>query len=503
MATTSNNDDFIRINDEYVKFYATTNSALPNILKNTGALIVVQDNNSIDELNDHIRSIYIAKNFVAEGHGFSAYTVRDYYDELATYDGDYRRLDKKLNNIDERITDNTNKFQDYVEIKGGDISITKIDRYNDIDPKVDSKIHSYVLTYLLKPAEYKDAFIDNVFSYVTYTTYVHGENNQQFISYATNIDELDFNDHNITRNIRYNVPRGSILTSAYLYFESNNNDTVGFDNITDVTDLQYKSVISKYEYNLDLTDSVGTFLMNDDNCADVSSATMFEVHNKGSQENKSYPWIDKSKVSVDSNVTSVENKIHEYTLNVGYITPVICDVIRYNFVTSGKQLSYTEISKYHSMITDNHNGTYTCNINECINNTYAYISVPINYQLTHVHLINQYDKNNHKSYYEYNVTGDVYELIQNNKSQLSYYNVPNNNYIIKCKNYILMNKLTSTSRISLTLSYVDNIKYDDKNYSDLLNEKFITSSYFLQDSEYNSTHWINPNDLSYVIDYMQ
>ena len=80
--------DFIKINNEYVKFYATTNSALPNILKNTGALIVVQDNDSAfkDELGEPIRSLYIAKNFISEGHGFSAYTVRDYYDSYAKID---------------------------------------------------------------------------------------------------------------------------------------------------------------------------------------------------------------------------------------------------------------------------------------------------------------------------------------------------------------------------------------------------------------------------------
>ena len=33
-------DNLIRINGEYVKFYATTNSALPNIMRNTGAMII-------------------------------------------------------------------------------------------------------------------------------------------------------------------------------------------------------------------------------------------------------------------------------------------------------------------------------------------------------------------------------------------------------------------------------------------------------------------------------
>ena len=78
MANSSSN--FIKINNEYVKFYATTNSALPEILKNTGALIVVQDNSKTDENGSYIRSLWLANNFIAEGHGFSAAEMRDYYD---------------------------------------------------------------------------------------------------------------------------------------------------------------------------------------------------------------------------------------------------------------------------------------------------------------------------------------------------------------------------------------------------------------------------------------
>ena len=161
--------DFIKINNEYVKFYATTNSALPNILKNTGALIVVQDNDSAfkDELAEPIRSLYIAKNFIAEGHGFSAYTIRDYYDSYAKIDENGSRvLSNILDSLKTGIDTNSSTFTYYVKIDGGPISETYINTY--VYGAGSYTMETMYLTYLFKPAAYKRAFINTVESYTTY-----------------------------------------------------------------------------------------------------------------------------------------------------------------------------------------------------------------------------------------------------------------------------------------------------------------------------------------------
>ena len=293
--------DFIKINNEYVKFYATTNSALPNILKNTGALIVVQDNDSAfkDELGEPIRSLYIAKNFIAEGHGFSAYTVRDYYDSYAKIDENGSRvLSNILDSLKTGIDTNSSTFTYYVKIDGGPISETYINTY--VYGAGSYTMETMYLTYLFKPAEYKRAFINTVESYITYN-YGHS-NNDIYSSYLTNGESLDYNNENLVRELQFDVPRGARICSTYLCGTSTNYDTRGFtstipeNNSYEIPVADSSSfVIGSIDINKDNTRPDGeiTVMINSE-CSDrFRNLEKFTAHNLGttSEQIKKYPWL--------------------------------------------------------------------------------------------------------------------------------------------------------------------------------------------------------------------
>ena len=489
--------DFIKINNEYVKFYATTNTALPEILKNTGALIVVQDNDRIDELNDHIRSLYIARNFVAEGHGFSAYTVRDYYDSLGAYHTTtedkepVRELTYILNILQNGINTNSERMNDYVLTNGGFITNTYIDAY--VPNGTTTQLTSKYIINLLKPAEYNDAVITHVNSYVSYQyTSVNNVLNS-YVAYATNIDELNFNDKNSVRKLQYNVPRGSKITYAYLYMESTNNDTVGFlsnNGINDSIEHQganYSTlVLSEQIHPSDDSNIITT---------DTENLYEFTAYNRGTNLNnlKKYPWLP------DVNFYSYENAIPYYTVSLGHINCNVYDVVKSCTMSNLVSINPNDINSVNSRIydTDSLYSYTTISVDE--NNKYLYFSVPSNYETVHVLQTRKYTRNGKVSYYEYNVTGDTYEIENDQGNIINYHYKTTDNYYCECRNYCIKNKLKADDSLKLIFKKIndDNVISE---YTTVPNSStlYSISDYFLQDSEYNSTHWMSPKELSFI-----
>lgn len=512
--------DFIKINNEYVKFYATTNSALPNILKNTGALIVVQDNDSAfkDELGEPIRSLYIAKNFIAEGHGFSAYTVRDYYDSYAKIDENGARvLSNILDSLKSGIDTNKSTFDYYVKIDGGPISQTYINAYvYGADPHYN--METMYLTYLFKPAEYNKAVINTVESYITYN-YGHS-NNDIYSSYLTNGKSLDYNNENLIRELEFDVPRGARICSTYLYGTSTNYDTRGFTStISENNSLEIPAassssfVIGSVSIDEDNTGSDGeiTVMINNE-CSDrFRNLEKFTAHNLGTanEQIKKYPWLPSN---IEHN--SYENVIEPYTINIGYVRCNIYDVVKYCAKSSIPYNNDTGTEVYEQDIINNsriynidNDKNYAYALIDCsdfstTSDNYIVLAVPDNYEILHVYQMKKYNRNNEESYYEYNVTGDTYELQRSlNSSTVSltthYMTIPN--YYCKCRYYTIKNKVLTTDKIYIRLrkKFVEN-DIVVNNASQLSSLGMGVTSYFLQDSEYNSTHWMSPSELAYI-----
>ena len=508
--------DFIKINNEYVKFYATTNSALPNILKNTGALIVVQDNDSAfkDELGEPIRSLYIAKNFIAEGHGFSAYTIRDYYDSYAKIDENGSRvLSNILDSLKTGIDTNSSTFTYYVKIDGGPISETYINTY--VYGAGSYTMETMYLTYLFKPAEYKRAVINTVESYITYN-YGHS-NNDIYSSYLTNGESLDYNNENLVRELQFDVPRGARICSTYLCGTSTNYDTRGFtstipeNNSDEIPAADSSSfVIGSIDINKDNTGPDGeiTVMINSE-CSDrFRNLEKFTAHNLGTtaEQIKKYPWLPS-----DIEHNSYENVIEPYSVNIGYVRCNIYDVIKYSSV-SYDNITSSEV--YEKDITNNsriydidNDKNYAYALIDCsdfstTSDNYIVLAVPDNYEILHVDQMKKYNRNMVESYYEYNVTGDTYELERSsstNTVSLTTYYMTIPNYYCKCRYYTIKNNVSTTDKIYIRLrkKFVEN-DIVVNNPNSLSSLGMGVTSYFLQDSEYNSTHWMSPSELAYI-----
>lgn len=499
--------EFIKINNEYVKFYATTNTALPDILKNTGAVIIVQDNDKIDELNDHLRSLYIAKNFVAEGHGFSADTVRDYFNsygeyvEWSDFNGEFhrdRKLSYYLSMLQSGIATNSERMNNYVLTYGGNITETIINAYVEDSPYI-NQITSKYLTNMLRPAEYNDAKITYIYSYVTYKYAT--ESDETFVSYAENIDKLNFSDKKADRYIEFPIPRGSQIVSTYMYLESENNDTVGFTDMPLIGNKEYyrdtaytTCVMSEY-----LTHSMGKDIICNKNDSDeFAEMVNFTAYNLGSIRLKKYPNMPEHIEHY-----SQENKVRPYSMIIGKIKCSIYDAVRYNKFEESNVVDPINISNYFSRIydVDNMRGLSYCQLDcsKLTNNGIIYLSVPENYEVLHVEQRKQYERNGITSYYEYNVTGDMFE-IERNDSELSYCFNTFDNYYCKCRNYCFKNYVEPTDTVIMALKKItdsEDIILIDSNL-EFTNSNCNVTSYFLQDSEYNSTHWLSPYELSFT-----
>lgn len=509
MANSSTN--FIKINNEYVKFYATTNSALPEILRNTGALIVVQKD-KLDETNDYLRSLYLAYNFIAEGHGFSSYTVRDYYDSYGSIESNgQRKLTNILNNLGQGIQYNSEQMNYYVLIHGGDISETQIGAYiegsNDRTP-----ITSKYLTNLLKPAEYDDIYIHDVTSYIEYKYYNQYENNKYVtiseIAYASNIDTIDFNDRTITRDIIYNIPRGAEIQYAYLSMNTENNSCASFnadqaDNNSEIIPAEASSLFISY---IDTSTHSNRYIYNKETSDNFRNYTYFTGHTFGTVNYKKYPNMPQ-----EIDYISYENAIGEYTLNIGYIKCNIYDTIKYGIVSDDSTIkpSYIYGTSHNARIYDiNNRYSYAIiKFDDIEDNSYITFAIPMNYDIVRGIQSRKYTSNNREANYEYNITGDIHELTYDMNQQSSYVslissNIDNTKQYQYVKNYVLTNNINSGD--SLLLSLLNNgdnesfiIEESISNY-DSNNDELTKTSYFVQNSEYNSTHWFAPSELSYI-----
>lgn len=506
MANSSSN--FIKINNEYVKFYATTNSALPEILKNTGALIVVQDNSKTDENGSYIRSLWLANNFIAEGHGFSAAEMRDYYDSYAAIESNGER---QLTNIIERlkfgIDENATNMQRYVLTQGGDISNTIISAYvfgnNDRQD-----IQSAYLTNILKPADYEDNYIHNVESYIEYNYYDTFENNKYVstphVSYATNIDKLNFNDRKITRDIIYDIPRGAEIQNAYLYLETINNSCNGFTADNDSNDYQNVPPVetSMFASYINTLGNDSRHVYNEETRDALKDSLYFQAHSYGTVKFKTYPNLPP-----EIEYISYENIIKEHTLTIGYIYCNIYDTVKYGYVNNYTNVRTGDIygNGRFSRIYDTDNRYSYAVLDDVVSNKYMTFAIPANYEIVNVYQRRQYVANKRVAYYEYNVTGDTFELSYNDNncsSTLSLLSVLKNSQVyVNNKNYILKNKIKDNDSIIISLVKND---VDSLEVSNIINEfnsdnyNARITDYFMQDSEYNSTHWFAPTELSYI-----
>ncbi len=281
--------------------------------------------------------------------------------------------------------------------------------------------------------------------------------------------------------------------------EATNNSTGGFTSTTSGNNTTENPAAEKS--TLVINGAIGIGENNKVIVKDDSNVNyVFTGNNMGTLPGQiqKYPWLP-------SNVDfySYENVIPEYTVNIAGIKLNIYDTVKSYICNSDAGVDPKYINSYVNRIYENENDcayvTMMCGTLPA--RAYLYFSVPEKYETVHVHQLRQYKRNNiETSYYEYNVTGDVYELNRNTSYYLTWHTVASKQQYYKSRNYCLKNKLASGDIVKLILkkNYAftgDSIEY---NSTQLTSENCITTAYFLQDSEYNSNHWMSPVELSYI-----
>ena len=505
MLTTS--DNLIKINGEYVRFYASTNSALPELMRNTGAMIVLQDNSYESYYR---RSLYLANNFIAGGYGVKDEDARNYLEEISYLRSDgSRQLSYELNNIRENIITVENTFNAYVRLDGGDISNTLIEIPNNGNP---IHVRAYEFSRMLVPAEYEDIKITNFSACVTYemdvvTNFNNISNSlsQKYYSYVY-IDDNTINKDDV--DIKFKVPLGSLITNIKYEFISYNGSTNGF-NLTqsDYVDIENiskelrhttidrfsKTLILEGDEKISITEDNGVMLSNNRNFP----IPFGYVTTSGSVIYNDYPLI---KQEYGTSITSYENIIKEYTKSFAPFSYVGTPIIKYALTDNVLTNSLSIYNDKWNYINDN-----KCNIISDGEYSYIYLCVPTNYDILGCNIKRSYNRLNNTSYYIYNITGDIYEIDNTEYDNILVKNMYiTKNFVVPCRQYVMRYDIHINDEIIIDLFNIDAKNPIEKvESSEYFNQQFIQnelicSSYFIQNSEFNSNHWFNPDELYYI-----
>lgn len=500
--------NFIQISDKYVKFYATTNTSLPDILKNTGALIVV--NNANTNLNE----MYLADNFIASGRGFLSQEVTDYYSSYANIhpNTNTRELSYILDDLYAEIRNTDSQFTYYVVSDGGNIDNTYITTYDfshgisEDDPNI-RVIHVDDFAKLLKPYEYKDLEICDYTSYILYqiSYIVNIDNNTSIVNNWTYKTKCDCSKDGST--VKARLPYGSRLFGVTYSFYTINNSTSGF-----VDDLSYLTTYTDISYyNGEITNL--NYRINQP-IGEITDLNI-KYHNNGTVHFEKYPDFEY--------LTSYENMIQPYDHSFSNIEYEGYDIVRYDFSLNKKQhykdctnTGTGQFSEIYSVSNDGYSyiAHMYCNQSTDVDDEvrYLYFSIPIDYDIQRVDLSRKYNRTFDTRYFA-NVTGDVYELFKEDEMQeslqMSYMMIYNDTFV-RARYYRLGSKdendrylFEMDDIVTVYLIKRETISEETPTPGEDIygpNTSVVNSSpYFVQNQEYNSTHWFNVDELQYII----
>lgn len=196
------NNNLLKINGQYVKFYVTTNSQLPEILKNTGAFSVLHKENG--------NELWLANEFIASGYGFTSYDLL----EMGTYAASYFEpmssyftyaYSYSLGYSGDLYTDIINRFV----TSSGDVSNTKT-----VIKGFDGTEYTVLIKDLYKfsPYQYKESEELHYNGFCYYTDMTGKERN-----YAESKDGI------------ISVPYGSVINQIGMEYDIQLNDRAGIE----------------------------------------------------------------------------------------------------------------------------------------------------------------------------------------------------------------------------------------------------------------------------------
>lgn len=499
---------------EYIKFYVTTNSQLPQLLKNSGSMVIYQNQ------ENNINSIYLGGELISCGYGFPNYSyimnlsyisntyndIFTYFNEAYSYSQNFTYIQSSyLNNlIQQRLnseSDISNTYISYIKQNGESV-----------------KVNTYDMLIYDKDAEYTKADI-------------------QVMKYSVDGNETSIYDNNILE-----LPIGKRIETVNTFYYINSNDTNGVNSINwkyyfNNGDKTISKNISEFNIGLkksqiELQKISGSYITSEINFKadnlkyyvdEGINIIMFDgkVNVQGTTSSELKPYPDLYKLGI--NIPSIQNSIQDYSVSVPNVTVKGVHSVFWHFYndipgnTSEERYSYimnnihnksinpdnffeenynmsSNINNREILHTDNNNTIYIDKPDIPYNFKYLILCVPSKYSIKNVTFIDS-------NLSEYNWTGFVKftKSIENDSEYTNMIKVGDNRYI-KYNFYEIINSgnLQTNGYLHIEFkeinSYIVNpVNIDNPKSINLSNKLTYSSQLMMNDEKFNQLYWISGN----------
>lgn len=214
------------INGEYVKFYYTTNSILPQTLKRTGAIVIYDNKNfhkeKINNYDLSYNSIYLGGELIIGGIGFSDLRSREQAIKiLGEWDGFKASIDQNFNKLNEDIINALN-----VDLSGTEAKVSGDNLINKSDKK-EFYIHQAIFDTI--ESQYKPAEILDEVNKIEYFELGNWGNHEGKITVSSHNNEpidlpIGAQVYSVSKKvkIKLNDDRLASISGSYIYYNKQN-----------------------------------------------------------------------------------------------------------------------------------------------------------------------------------------------------------------------------------------------------------------------------------------
>lgn len=324
-------NNLFNINGEYVKFYITTNSNIPAILKNSGSIVIYNDKNNLlsnQLLNTSyaLNYIYIGNEIIASGFGLSSIELRNKAEQIAVnYDDRQLYIDSYIDKFSYDIT--------YLE--NTTLRITSNISSTCITSFENEKFLTKNLLFNTINSKYKEAIIEDEKTTIEYFVISNPKN--YYNKYGVTAEQISIANDTASQNvITYSnepikLPIGAKIKSFKKEFKIKLNDESGiyFDNFLMYAYLPQEICVSnsfndkKYQYNkinniLSYTSNINDFTIKKDYSNIISDNTKEQFYVKEGLTYLTYNMLIQTKGTGNDKLsyyTFYDSKLNTYTLS--------------------------------------------------------------------------------------------------------------------------------------------------------------------------------------------
>lgn len=363
-------NNLLNINGEYVKFYITTNSNIPYILKNSGSIVIYHDKNNalsngLIPFSYSLNYIYLGNEIIASGYGLSNIDLRNKSEEIAV---NYDERQNEINTYFSEVKDDISYLYNNILTYNGNLQYTYITTY-------DNTISTDEYLFNTVNAKYKEAEIVNEKTIITYYSISDPANLYKFYNeIAFNVDINDYSTLNTVisySNEPIKLPIGAKINSFTKEFTVKLNDESGiysnnslsysflsqedcvlnpnFENINYkesfiTLSLEEISQINLYKIKYNYSPIINGLLYNQFYVKEGLTylASQMNIRTIGTQNNKLsyYSYFD---TKTNTNILSKENSILPHTLTLHPIIIEGCPTLySYQSKTQNESISFIE-----------------------------------------------------------------------------------------------------------------------------------------------------------------